>query len=134
MKISGQVLDSKGEGLALANITITTGEKAEKLGVVADLDGKFNFENSLIKPDSTFRISYVGFIPQFFKATELVDKKVKLAETSEQLAEVVVFSKPIRTAKQSTSALKAHIQKNKFAYAGLGGLLGLFLIAKSIKK
>jgi hypothetical protein len=55
-------------------------------------------------------------------------------ESSEQLSEVTVFSQPTRTAKQSVSALKAHIQNNKFAYAGIGGLLGLFLIAKSIKK
>ena len=134
MKINGQVLDSKGEGLPLANITITTGDKAEKLGVVADLDGNFTTENDLIKPDSTFRISYVGFIPKFLKANELVNKKITLMETSEQLSEVVVFSKPIRTVKQSTNALKTHIQNNKFVYAGIGGLLGLFLIAKSIKK
>ncbi len=134
MKISGKVLDSKGEGLPLANITITTGEKAEKLGVVADLDGDFSTENDLIKPDSTFRISYIGFIPKFLKASELVNKEITLIETNEQLSEVVVFSKPIRTAKQSSSALKMHIQNNKFAYAGIGGLLGLFLIAKSIQK
>ena len=134
MKISGKVLDSKGEGLPLANITITNGEKAEKFGVVADLDGDFSTENDLIKPDSTFRISYVGFIPKFLKASELVNKEITLIETSEQLSEVVVFSKPIRTAKQSSSALKTHIQNNKFAYAGIGGLLGLFLIAKSIQK
>jgi hypothetical protein len=134
MKISGQVIDSKGEGLPLANITITTGEKAEKLGVVADLDGNFTTENDLIKPDSIFRISYVGFIPKFLKASELAGKKITLMESAEQLREVVVFSKPIRTAKQSSSALKTHIQNNKFAYAGIGGLLGLFLIVKSIKK
>jgi len=134
MKISGQVFDSKGEGLALANITITSGDKAEKLGVVADLDGKFETDNDIIKPDSTFRISYVGFIPKFLKASELTDKKITLMESNELLSEVTVFSKPIRTAKQSSSALKMHIQNNKFTYAGIGGLLGLFLIAKSIKK
>jgi hypothetical protein len=134
MKISGQVLDSKGEGLSLANITITSGDKAEKLGVVADLDGNFSTENDLIKPDSTFRISYVGFIPQLFKASELDNKKITLIESNELLSQVDVFSQPKRTAKQSVSALKAHIQNNKFAYAGIGGLLGLFLIAKSIKK
>jgi hypothetical protein len=134
MKISGQVLDSKGEGLSLANITIITGDKAEKLGVVADLDGNFTTENDLIKPDSSFRISYVGFIPKFLKASELVDKKITLMESNEQLSEVTVFSKPLKTVKQSTSALKTHIQNNKFAYAGIGGLLGLFLISKSIQK
>jgi hypothetical protein len=134
MKISGQVLDSKGEGLALANITITNGDKAEKLGVVADLDGNFVTENDLIKPDSTFRISYVGYIPKFLKASELTDKKITLMESNELLSEVTVFSKPIRTAKQSSSALKTHIQNNKFTYAGIAGLLGIFLIAKSIKK
>ena len=134
MKINGQVLDSKGEGLPLANITITSGDKAEKLGVVADLDGNFSTENDLIKPDSVFRISYVGFIPKLFKASELVDKKITLIESNELLSEVTVFSKPTRTAKQSVSALKLHIEKNKFTYAGIGGLLGFFLIAKSFKR
>ena len=134
MKINGQVFDSKGEGLPLANITITSGDKAEKLGVVADLDGKFETENDLITPDSSFRISYVGFIPKLFKASELVNKKITLMESNELLSEVTVFSKPTRTAKQSVSALKAHIQNNKFTYAGIGGILGLFLIANSIKK
>ncbi len=134
MKISGQVLDSRGNELALANVTITTGDKANKLGVVADLDGKFETENDLINPDSIFKVSYVGFLPQSFKASELVDKKITLLESNELLTEVNVFSKPIRTAKQSGSALKAHIQSNKFTYAGIGGLLGLFLIVKSFKK
>jgi hypothetical protein len=111
MKINGQVLDSRGDGLALANITITSGDKAEKLGVVADLDGNFSTENDLIKPDSMFRISYVGFIPKLFKASELVDKKITLIESNELLSEVTVFSKPTRTAKQSVSALKLHIDK-----------------------
>ena len=88
----------------------------------------------LIKPDSIFKVSYVGFLPQSFKASELVDKKITLLESNELLTEVNVFSQPIRTAKQSGSALKAHIQSNKFTYAGIGGLLGLFLIAKSFKK
>ena len=88
----------------------------------------------MIKPDSVFRISYVGFIPKLFKASELVDKKITLIESNELLSEVTVFSKPTRTAKQSVSALKLHIEKNKFTYAGIGGLLGLFLIAKSFKR
>ena len=75
MKIEGKIIDSKGEPLAMANITIQDGSRAKKLGVSSDLDGNFTLENDVIEPDSVFMISYIGFEPKLLKASELDGKK-----------------------------------------------------------
>ncbi len=141
MKIFGQVLDIDGLPMSLANITITTGANALKMGEQADLDGNFVLENASITPDSQFKISYVGYVPQFFKASELQGKKIKLLEDITSLNEVVVNSgggRPKDNAPQAVASKKSnfvqHLQDHKFVYAGLGGLAGVLLIVKALKK
>jgi hypothetical protein len=145
MKIFGQVLDIDGLPMGLANITITTGTKANQFGDVADLDGNFVIDDASIVPDSQFKISYVGYVPQFFKASELQGRKIKLKEDIMALDEVVITSgggKPKDNAQNNTNQVVAstkgkfvqHLQKHKFAYAGLGGLAGVLLIVRALKK
>lgn len=142
MKIFGQITDTNKEPMSLANITIITGVNANNMGTHSDLDGDFSFENSSISPNSEFKISYVGYVSQFFKASELQGKKIKLADDVEQLQEVVIASgsKPshasttpnlIQSKKQK---FVQHLQDHKFVYAGLGGLAGILLIVKAFKK
>jgi len=145
MKIFGQVLDIDGLPMGLANITITTGDRAGKFGDEADIDGKFVIDDASIMPDSQFKISYLGYVPQFFKASELQGKKIKLKEDIFALDEVVITSgggKPKDNAQNNTNQVVAskkskfvqHLQKHKFAYAGLGGLAGVLLIVRALKK
>jgi hypothetical protein len=145
MKIFGQVLDIDGLPMSLANITITTGDKAGKIGNEADLDGNFVIDNNSITPDSEFKISYIGYIPQFFKASELQGRKIKLKEDIFVLDEVVITSfggKPKDNAQNNTNQVVAstkskfvkHLQDHKFAYAGLGSLAGILLIVRALKK
>ena len=142
MKIFGQVLDTNKEAMALANISITTGVRANKLGTQADLDGNFSLEDEIISPDSQFKISYIGYVPQFFKASELQGKKIKLAEDVEMLSEINVIntSKPNNGSKSSASIeskkqkFVQHLKDHKFVYAGIGGLAGILLILKAFKK
>jgi hypothetical protein len=145
MKIFGQVLDIDGLPMSLANISIITGAKAYKYGDVADLDGNFVLDDASITPDSQFRISYVGYVPQYFKASELQGKKIKLKEDITVLDEVVITSgggKPKDNTQNNTNQVVAptkgkfvqHLQKHKFAYAGLGGLAGVLLIVRALKK
>ena len=61
MKIYGTVVDSKGEPLPLANITIINGKQAKKFGTSADIDGKFTLDNEIIDDNSQFEVSYLGF-------------------------------------------------------------------------
>jgi hypothetical protein len=142
MKIFGQVLDTNDEPMASANITIVTGVNANNMGTYADLDGNFVLESPDIESDSRFKVSYVGYVSQFFNANELQGKKVKLKDDVEELQEVVISagSKPSNASTKNTvveSSKKKfvqHLQDHKFVYAGLGGLAGILLIAKAFKR
>ena len=134
MKIEGKIIDSKGEPLALANITIQDGIKAKKFGTSADLDGNFNLENDIIEPDSVFMISYIGYEPQFVKASELEGKTIMLLDTVEQLKEITIKGKPKSIVKSNKLNFKDNLEKHKYVYASIGALAGIILIAKSIKK
>lgn len=135
MKISGKILDNSGEPLGLANVTIITGEKANKLGVIADLDGGFFLENDLIMPDSVFQISYMGFSPLNFTASELQNKTINLSETARQIKEVTINMKPKATSNsKNLNNFKENLQKHKYVYASLGALVGILLITTSLKK
>jgi hypothetical protein len=132
MKISGNVVDSNNEPLQLANITITNGSLANKMGTVANANGDFKLEDDLIDNNSEFKISYQGFKSQLFKAKDLQEKKIKLLEDANVLEEVVFsFTKP---AKKTINNVKDNFNQHKMIYAGLGGLLGLILILTYFKK
>lgn len=142
MKIFGQILDTSNEPMSLANITIITGDNANEMGTYADLDGNFVLEHTSISPESKFKISYIGYVPQFYKASELQGKKIKLADDVEILQEVVINGgkKPIKNStknavvKSTKQKFVQHLNDHKFIYAGLGGLAGIILIARAFKK
>jgi|688.fasta_scaffold57045_6 hypothetical protein len=139
MKIFGQVLDIDGLPMGLANVTIVSGEFANKMADEADLDGNFVIEDNSITPDSEFKISYVGYKPQFFKAKELQGKKIKLLDDNIVLDEVVINSgkkpkdnRPVAV-ESSKNKFVQHLQDHKIIYAGIGMLAGLFLIVRAFK-
>ncbi len=137
MKISGLILDSTKQPLYLANITIVTGSQINKFGTIANEEGKFSLESDIISPDSQFKISYQGFRPQYYRASELQGKTITLEEDTIGLEEVVIRpqDKPkTKTLSNQPSNIKQHFQKHKLVYAGLGGILGLALLVISIKK
>jgi len=137
MEISGKILDSTNEPLYLANITIVNGSQSNKFGTMAKENGQFSLSSDIISPDSQFRISYQGFKPQYYKASELQGKTIKLEEDTILLGEVVVRPKDkpknVSVANQPSN-IKQHFQKHKLVYAGLGGIVGLLLLLTSIKK
>lgn len=134
MKISGQVVDIDNVPLAGANITLRSGSKAGKVGANADFDGNFNLESDVFDQNDTFEVSYMGFVTQSFKANELQDRKVTLKESLNTLDEVVIVGTKPKKSSETKSKLMTNLSKNKYAYAGVGGLLGLALIFLSIKK
>lgn len=136
MRISGKVVDVDNEPLISANITLKSGSKAGKVGTNADFDGNFSLESDSFTEKDVFEVSYVGFAKQIFTADELQNKKVTLKEATTELGELVIdFTKP-KNINQDTkkNKVKEHSIKNKYAYAGFSGLLGLALIFMSIKK
>jgi hypothetical protein len=138
MEIKGKVVDNTKEPLYLANITIVTGSQINKFGTVANENGEFSLSSDIISPDSQFRISYVGFRPQYYRASELQGKTITLEEDLTALDEVVITRPQDRPTNiniaNQPSNIKQHFQKHKVAYAGFGLLVGLLLVAVSIKK
>ena len=137
MEIKGKVLDNTKEPLHLANITIVTGSQINKFGTSANENGNFSLSSDIITPDSQFKISYQGFKPQYYRASELQGRTITLEENITELPELVLRPqdkpKNINLANQPSN-IKQHFQKHKFTYAGFGLLVGLSLVAVSIKK
>lgn len=135
MKITGKIHDSNNEPLGLANITIINGERANRLGAIADFNGYFELDNDLINPESIFVVTYMGFSPQTFKAADLVDANIKLTPSQETLDVVTVYGTPkIKVSVPTMTNFRKNLEKHKFVYAGIGGIVGLILIISSIKK
>ena len=135
VKISGKIVDVNNEPLMGANITLRSGAKSGKVGTVSDFEGNFSLESDSFVDSDLFEVSYVGFIKQQFKASELQNKKIVLKESISEFPEVVVIgTKPKKSNDNNKNKLKSNLAKNKYLYAGAGGLLGLALILMSIKK
>ena len=135
MKISGQIVDIDNVPLMGANITLRSGSKSGKVGTTSDFDGNFSLESDSFLETDKFEVSYVGFVKQSFKANELKDKKIILQESLTQLDDIVIVgTKPKKTnTTPKNNTLQVHFEKNKYTYAGVGGLLGLALIIMSVK-
>lgn len=133
--ISGKIVDINNEPLMGANITLRSGTKQGKLGTASDFDGNFSFESESFTNDDLFEVSYIGFIKQSFKASDLQNKKVTLVESLNQLADVeIIGTKPKQSTTTTKNKLDLSLSKNKYLFAGIGGFLGLALIFLSIKK
>lgn len=93
--ITGMVTDEKGEPLIGASILV----KGTTAGTVTDIDGKYSV--SVPAGSSVLLISYTGFTSQevTLGVSNVVD--VKLAESAEQLAEVVVTAIGIQREKKA---------------------------------
>lgn len=136
MKISGKITDLNGLPLSGATIKKIIGENSYKVGTIANNDGKFSLEDSSAKDNDEFLITYIGFTPQRFYASELLNKTIKMVQKDTQIepVDIVVNTKPKKSQEKLTNNFKLHFQKHKMLYAGIGGLLGLALIFTSIKK
>jgi len=83
-RISGIVIDSKGEPIIGANVVV----KGTANGTVTDLDGAFNLTIQGQRP--TLVISYIGYIPKEIQINNETNIRVSLEEDSKNLDEVIV--------------------------------------------
>jgi hypothetical protein len=134
MKISGKIVDINDEPLSSANIVLITGSKANKVGTISNFDGEFQLERDDIDENSIFKISFIGFVSQTFKAEELQDKKITLLESVDMLNEVVLVGSKPKPKEDVKPILVKHFEKNRYVYAGIAGGLGILIIGLSIKK
>jgi hypothetical protein len=134
MQITGKTIDYNGVPLGRTTILKITGQNANKVGVFSNDDGSFDFENDSIAPDDKFEIKYLGFKSQFFKASQLKNKTIKLEQQTDEIKPVLIVGQVKKKQQEITNNFKLHFNKHKMLYAGIGGLLGLALIFTSIKK
>lgn len=82
-KITGVVVDSKGEPIIGANVV----EKGTQNGTITDFDGKFILE---VSDNATLQFSYIGFMPTTVAIAGQTSLNVRLKEDTQALEEVVV--------------------------------------------
>lgn len=83
-KITGSVIDSNGESVIGATVTI----KGSSRGTITDVDGQFALD--LIGNDNTLVVSYIGFLTQEVIIGHRKDIVITLQENVKALDEVVV--------------------------------------------
>lgn len=84
-KITGAVLDQKGEPIIGANVI----EKGTTNGTITDLDGNFSLS---VTSSSELVISFMGYITQNVSIGNRMNLQVTLIEDSQKLDEVVVVA------------------------------------------
>lgn len=91
-RVSGVVKDNNGEPLPGVNVVV----KGTTNGVITDMDGKFQLD---APQGATLVITYIGYVKQEVKAAG-GELKIKLAEDSQTLSEVIVTGVAAGTPKQ----------------------------------
>jgi len=116
MRISGTVTDIMNTPLEMANVIPLRNGKSFGIGTVVLNDGTFALESNEIDPDTTIKISYLGFKPKFLKASDVQDTEIVLEESFEQLDEVVI------TAPKKQPVINDNKEFNKKVLIISGGL------------
>lgn len=83
-RITGKVVDYKGETIIGANILV---KHSENNGTVTDINGHFSLD---VPANATIQVSYIGYVEQEIKVGNQSDLKIVLQEDSRALDEVVV--------------------------------------------
>lgn len=83
IRISGLILDNNHDPIIGANVSI----KGTTIGTITDIDGNFSLEAS---PGMTLVISYIGYATEEVTVGNQLAYKIKLAENTQNLDEIVV--------------------------------------------
>ena len=84
-KLSGRVIDAKGEPIPGANIFI----KGTTIGTITDMDGNFSID---VNPNQILTISFIGYETKTIPVSNQKTLNIVLKETVNQLDELVVVS------------------------------------------
>jgi hypothetical protein len=142
MKVSGKIIDQKGETISCANVNVFNDGKQVKIGTYTNLDGYFCLESELIKDDSLLEITYNGLSKKQLKPSDLQETTITLNEPLLLTAitdfglpkKQIVTEKTTQAVKKVKSNFNQHFFSHKEKYAIVVGLLGIIIIFKSLKK
>ena len=98
-RITGVVVDSKGEPVIGANVVV----KGTTNGNITDVDGKFTIEQ--VSENAILQISYIGYKSQDVPVKNKSHFNITLSEDSEALDEVVVVGYGSTVKKDLTTAV-----------------------------
>ncbi|MCE2616016.1 TonB-dependent receptor [Phocaeicola oris] len=98
-KISGKVVDSKGEPIIGANIL----EKGTTNGTITDMDG--NFTLNVKSSSAILAVSYIGYKSADVKVTSEKVMIIELKDDNEALDEVIVVAYGTQKARSVTAAM-----------------------------
>ena len=113
-KVTGTVLDENGDPLPYANVML----KGTNIGVVTDLDGKFEFET----PESSgiLVVSFIGYNTKEVNIEGKTSIEVSLTPASESLDEVVVVGYGAVKKSDLTGSVTSVTSEELTAYPALG--------------
>lgn len=111
-KITGQVLDSTGEPIIGATITVQGTSDA----TITDIDGRFELFTSEKNP--VVVVSYIGFKTQEIAIKNQAALKLELQEESESLGEVVVTALGIKREKKMLGYAVQDIKSDQLTLTG----------------
>lgn len=97
-KVTGRVIDSKGEPVIGANVVI----KGSTVGTITDLEGNYSIEAS---PSDILLISYIGYNSREVAVKNQSTVDIKLAEDTQNLDEVVVVGYGVQKKVNLTGAV-----------------------------
>lgn len=97
-KISGTILDERGEPIAGANISI----KGTTTGTITDIDGNFSLTAS---EGTILQVSYLGYSSKNIPVTGQAVYKISMSEDMQKLDEVVVVGYSTKNQSQLSSSV-----------------------------
>lgn len=100
-KITGTVLDAKGEPVIGANVLV----KGTTNGTITDIDGKFVIQD--VPENARLQVSYIGFNTKEVSLANKTDVSIRLQEDTQALDEVVVVGYGIQKKVNLTGAVSA---------------------------
>ena len=119
-KVTGTVVDSNGESVIGANVTI----KGTFIGTTTDLDGNYVLE---AKKGDILQISYIGYLTQEIEVGNMSVINITLIEDSKILDEVVVVGYGVQRKSDVTGSIsvtKSDDMLRQQAFSALDGLKG----------
>ena len=105
--VTGHVVDSSGEDLIGANVTV----KGTSNGTITDFQGQFTLQN--VDAKATLTVSYIGYHTEEIALNGRNSVNVTLQEDSKMLGEVVVIGYGSIDKKELTSAI-SHVSSKDF--------------------
>lgn len=114
-RITGKVLDDKGEPIIGANIL----EKGTTNGVITDIDGNYALE---VDDNATIQVSFIGYVTKELKVSGSKSFNIQLKEDSELLDEVVVVGYGTQKKVNLTGAVSAVSIDEKIAGRSLSNV------------